>query len=160
MKENVLDVLMYLFENYMEEGSDFHPNQETLTAELAQAGFARRDIRKAFSWLEDLSMERERGFDVPLRAEGKSLRHYTPQELKKLDAECRGFLQSMETSGVIAASTRELVIDRVMALEVDEISLGELKWVMLMVLFNQPGQEQAASLLEDLVFDEMQGHLH
>jgi Smg protein len=160
MKENVLDVLMYLFENYMEEGSDFHPDQEKLTLELAQAGFARRDIREAFSWLEDLSVVRERGFGVPLHADGRSLRHYTPQELKKLDAECRGFLQQMETSGVITPSTRELVIDRVMALEVDEISLGELKWIMLMVLFNQPGQEQAAGLLEDLVFDEMQGHLH
>lgn len=160
MKENVLDVLMYLFENYMEEGSEFHPDQESLTVELAQAGFARRDIRKAFSWLEDLSMVRAHHARLPLRAEGRSLRHYTPQECARLDVRCRGFLQLMETHGVIDASTRELVIDRVMALEVEEITLAELKWVMLMVLFNQPGHEQSARLLEDLVFDERQGHLH
>ena len=29
-----------------------------------------------------------------------------------------------------------------------------------MVLFNHPGSENAYHLLEDLVFDEMQGHLH
>ncbi len=160
MKENVLDVLMYLFENYMEEGSEFHPDQETLTAELAQAGFARHDIRKAFTWLEDLSTVRTHHTRLPLRAEGQSLRHYTPQECARLDARCRGFLQLMETHGVIDASMRELIIDRVMALELEEITLEELKWVMLMVLFNQPGQAQAAHLFEELVFDELQGHLH
>lgn len=160
MKENVLDVLMYLFENYMEEGSEFHPDQEALTAELAQAGFARYDIRKAFSWLEDLSIVRAHHARLPFRTDGAALRHYTPQECARLDVRCRGFLQLMETRGVIDAATRELIIDRVMALEVEEITLEELKWVMLMVLFNQPGQELAASLLEDLVFDGLQGHLH
>ena len=78
----------------------------------------------------------------------------------KLDEECRGYLQFMETSGVIDPATREVVIDRLMALEVDEIALDQLKWVMLLVLFNQPGQEYAYHMLEDMVFDEMQGHLH
>ena len=55
MKENMLDVLLYLFENYMIEGQEFQPDQETLSVELAQAGFADREINKAFDWLEDLS---------------------------------------------------------------------------------------------------------
>ena len=66
----------------------------------------------------------------------------------------------MEQSGVLDAVTRELVIDRVMALDLEEISLDQLKWVILMVLFNQPGQEHAHVLLEDIVFDEMEGHLN
>ena len=60
MKENVFDVLMYLFENYMDEGPEFNPDQERLTAELAEAGFARGEIGKAFSWLEGLSELRDR----------------------------------------------------------------------------------------------------
>ncbi len=162
MKESVLDVLMYLFENYMEEGSEFHPDQESLVTELAQAGFARHDIHKAFSWLEDLSAVRRRAEDAAWAsgAGGRALRHYSPRECARLDLDCRGFLQRMESLGLIDAAMRELVIDRVMALEVEEITLDELKWVMLMVLYNQPGQEQAARLLEDLVADEPQGHLH
>jgi Smg protein len=65
----------------------------------------------------------------------------------------------MEQIGVLNSAMRELIIDRVMALEVEEISLDHFKWIILMVLFNQPGQEQAYALLEDLVYDEMQGHL-
>jgi Smg protein len=160
MKENVLDVLMYLFENYMEEGSEFHPDQDALVTELTQAGFARHDIHKAFSWLEDLSVVRAHRARLPWRDEGRALRHYTLEECARLDLECRGFLQRMEALGVIDATTRELVIDRVMALEVEDIGLDELKWVMLMVLYNQPGQEQAARLLEELVYNKPQGWLH
>jgi Smg protein len=158
MKETVFDVLMYLFENYMDEGPEFNPDQEALTAELAEAGFARGEIRKAFSWLEGLSQLRaEPGVGVP---GSQTLRHYTPAEQEKLDAASRGFLLAMERSGVLSPLTREIVIDRVMALETVDITLDQLKWVMLMVLFNQPGQETAYDFLENMVFEEMQGHLH
>ena len=52
-----------------------------------------------------------------------------------------------------------MVIDRVMALEAEEIDLEQLKWVVLMVLFNQPGQEQAYDLLEDWVVSEKRDFL-
>lgn len=161
MKENVLDILMYLFENYMDDGPEFHPDQESLTTELTQAGFAKREISKAFSWLEDLSTLRAQAAQAPSNGgSARALRHYTPLEMEKLNEECRGFMLFMEQGGVLDPPTRELVIDRVMALEIEELSLEQLKWVMLMVLFNQPDQDYAYSVLEDLVFDEMQGHLH
>jgi len=160
IKENVFDVLMYLFENYMDEGAEFHPDQETLTTELTEAGFPRGEIRKAFHWLEGLSSVRESATCLPLPGSGAALRHYTSPEMEKLDEECRGFLLYMEQSGVLDSTMRELVIDRAMALEVEEIAIDQLKWIMLMVLFNHPGSENAYHLLEDLVFDEMQGHLH
>jgi len=159
MKENVFDVLMYLFENYMDEGPEFNPDQERLTDELAEAGFARTEIGKAFSWLEGLSELRELP-ETRMAAGARAMRHFAAQELVKLNTPCRGFLLQMEAFGVLTPITRELVLDRVMALETDEISLDQLKWVMLMVLFNQPGQETAYDLLENIVYDEMEGHLH
>jgi Smg protein len=52
------------------------------------------------------------------------------------------------------------VIDRLMALDGDEIDIEKLKWVALMVLFSQPGQETAFSRMEDLVFEDRAGALH
>jgi Smg protein len=66
----------------------------------------------------------------------------------------------MESSGILDAPTREFVIDRVMALEVDEITLEQLKWVTWMVLFHQPGQEYAHGLFENFVFDQQPIQLH
>lgn len=158
-KENVFDVLMYLFENYMDEGPEFQPDQGALTHELSLAGFHKGEISKAFLWLEGLSDQRDRPERKPV-ANSQSLRQFGDAELVRLNAECRGFLLFMEQCGVLDATTREIVIDRAMALDLEELALEQLKWIILMVLFNQPGHEHAYALLEDLVFDEMQGHLH
>ncbi len=77
-----------------------------------------------------------------------------------MDAECRGFLLFLEQVKVLDATTRELVVDRVMALESESIDLEQLKWVVLMVLFNQPGQETMFSWMEDFVFDREACRLH
>ena len=95
-----------------------------------------------------------------LHFSAKSIRLYTDEETEKLDLDSRGFLMFLEQTGVLDHNTREMVIDRVMALESEEIDLEQLKWVVLMVLFNQPGREAAYAWMEDLVFDEMPGVIH
>jgi len=151
---------MYLFENYMDEGPDFNPDQESLVVELAQAGFPKGEIVKAFAWLEGLAALRSSEATPPANASLKSLRVYSEDECKKMDVASRGFLLFLEQGGVIDSAARELVVDRVMALETDEMDLEQLKWIILMVLFNQPGQEQAYAWMEDLVFNETQGTIN
>ena len=73
-------------------------------------------------------------------------------ELDKLDVESRGFLLFLEQHGVVDADQRDLVLDRAMALDQDELDLDDLKWVVLMVLFNQPGSEAAYAWMETQMF--------
>jgi Smg protein len=47
-----------------------------------------------------------------------------------------------------------------MALDADDIDIEKVKWVVLMVLFSQPGQEQAYARMEDLVFEERTDAIH
>jgi Smg protein len=75
-------------------------------------------------------------------------------------ADVRGFLLHLEHVGILSATQRELVIDRLLALDADDISIDQVKWVVLMVLFSQPGQEQAYARMEDLVFEERPDVLH
>ncbi len=160
MKENVLDVLMYLFETYyMDEDTEPSPDRETLHTQLLEAGFHRTDIEHALGWLEGLAdASRENGrHEAPLAS---SLRVFTGQEIEKLDLECRGFLLYLEQNRILTPPAREIVIDRVMALQTEEIDIEQLKWVILMVLFNQPGQEEAYAWMEELVFDHPAGYLH
>jgi len=81
-------------------------------------------------------------------------------ESEKLDVESRGFVLFLEQCGILDSANRELVIDRVMALDTHEIDLEQLKWIILMVLFNLPGQEAAYASMEDLVFEGVTGSLH
>ena len=157
MKENILDVLMYLFENYMNDEIEFDTDEESLKTELEQAGFHKGEISKAFLWLEGLAGLQGSSEQV---SSAESIRVYTTEESEKLDLDSRGFLMFLEQTGVLDHNTREMVIDRVMALESEEIDLEQLKWVVLMVLFNQPGREAAYAWMEDLVFDEIPGVVH
>jgi len=159
MKETVFDVLMYLFENYFEEDYEINSDQESLKYELVQAGFGDNQVSKAFDWLEGLALQKDLIQSDNL-TEKSTLRMYSEREMEKLDVECRGFLIFLEQSGVLDAFDREVVIDRAMALEAEEIDLQQLKWVVLMVLLNQPGKEAAFTWMEDIVMDDTQSCLH
>jgi Smg protein len=159
MKENMFDVLMYLFEHYyMDEETELSPDRESLHTELMEAGFPSSDINQAFEWLEDLAVQPHQ---VQAPQTENALRVYSDMETERLDAESRGFLLFLEQMGILTPEARERVIDRAMALDTDDFDLNQLKWVVLMVLFNQPGAEAAYAWMEDLVFDSVPGgYLH
>ncbi len=160
MKESVLDVLMYLFEHYLDDDDvDVDSDRESLRQELSEAGFPHMEISKAFDWLEGLTADHDGPCPEGVK-DAPSTRIYAVEEMERLDSEGRGLLLFLEQAGVLDATTRELVIDRVMALEAGGIDLEQLKWVILMVLFNQPGKESMFTWMEDFVFDREAGRLH
>ena len=157
MKETILDVLLYLFEHYFYDDPDAVRDRDSLQNGLIQAGFSPTEINKAFDWLDELARQRPVSasprLDTPVRV-------YSEPELDRLDIECRGFLMFLEHSGVIDADQRELVLDRVMALDQDEVDVDDLKWVVLMVLFNQPGSEAAYAWMESQMFEDEPEPVH
>ncbi len=161
MKEDVLEVLIYLFDNYMDdERARRQPDRAALTEELEQAGFRDGEIEKAFAWLEGLADHRDRPPQQDQLHTEAAVRIYNSREAARLDAECLGFIMFLEHNGIVSPAHREIVLERIMALESDEIDLDQVKWVVLMVLFNLPGQEAAYAWVEDLVFDQAFGHIH
>lgn len=158
MKQTVLDVLVFLFEHCMEEDNR-NLDHDALRGQLIEAGFPDGQITKAFDWLEALAKQRESAASGTT-ARNSSLRIFTATESEKLSRESRGLLLYLEQVGVLDSGARELVIERAMALDAEEIGADELKWIVLMVLFNQPGNEEAFVWMEDLVMDELRGSLN
>lgn len=150
MKSDVLELLVYLFEHYMDDEGERLPDEEGLRDELQQAGFRLHDIRKAFAWLGDLA---DRPEPLGVTANDSALRHFDDSEMLRLDASCRGFLLFLEQNGVLNPLSRERVIDRLMALEGDLISIEHVKWVVLLVLFSEPGEEAAFAWMHELVYE-------
>jgi Smg protein len=159
MKEGVLDILIYLFENYFDAETDdgFEPDRDTLKLELEKAGFPGSEVERALCWLEELAADPARLSPSPT---ARAIRVFAALEQARLDTDCRGYLVHLEQIGILSPMQRELVIDRLMALDGDEIDIDKLKWVVLMVLFSQPGQETAFSRMEDLVFEDRSGAIH
>ena len=156
MNHNVLDVLMYLFETFAEH--DEATDQGVLRQGLLQAGFGAPEVDRALDWLEDLNRDPDHPF--PSAPGAHSVRLYSPLELSRMDTACRGYLVYLEQAGILSPRSREIVIDRLMALGAGEIDVEQVKWVTLMVLYSQAEQENAFARMEDLVFEENTGLVH
>jgi Smg protein len=155
MKETIFDVLMYLFEHYMEDELEILPDSDSVRTELLAAGFEQIEVNKAFAWLESLSLQR-----AIKPAITTSFRIFSHEEKAKLDLECLDLLMFLERSGILTSANREVVIDRALALEDEEISLEKLKWIVLLVLLSQPDEEIAFSRMEDIVYDLVPTYLN
>jgi Smg protein len=159
VNENVIDVLIYIYETYMDGDQPVPSDHIMMQEELLEAGFRQDEIKKAFDWLDDLAwsqgtLEYTSGTTLP------SVRIYTEAESRKLDTEIRGMLLFLEQNGILDPFSREIVIERAMALETEEMSADDVKWIVLLVLVNQPGQEAAFTLMEDLVYNGLPEYLH
>ena len=158
MKENVLDVLMYLFETYIDAEEEPEPDQNELRNELSRAGFGDSEIDRALDWLDGLTDNQQKLVHNSHTSRG--IRIYDESEMQRLDAGCRGFITYLEQIGILSPPQREILVDRLLALESPDIDVEQIKWVVLMVLFSQPGQELAYARMEDLVFDETDTAIH
>jgi Smg protein len=141
------DILVYLFENCQQ--AELAYDRERVAKKLSAAGFEDSDISEALHWLAGV-LRAPHAVREPLPDARSTFRAYAPRELAKLDAQCRGFLLTLEHSGILSADTRELVLERALAASGDMLSLEQLKLVVLMVLWNQ--QTPTSRLLAEDLF--------
>ena len=158
MNENLIDVLIFIYENYMD--ADTQPqDQILLEQELSKAGFEKDEIEKAFNWLDELAW-RQGSITEAASASRPSNRVYTMEEQQRIDLSTRGMLLYLEQNGILDPVSRELVIERAMALNTLELEADDVKWIVLLVLLNQPGQESAFALMEELIYNGNPEQLH
>jgi len=161
VNENLIDVLIYIYENYMDSEESVPVDQVTLEEELLQAGFKEGEVSKAFSWLDELAWRQGSLVEYGAAAvANRSMRIFNAQEQQKMDLEIQGMLLNLEQMGILDPMSRELVIERCMAIETEELTTDDVKWVVLLVLLNQPGQENAFALMEELVYNGEPPYLH
>ncbi len=156
MKESVLDVLMYLFESFADSEDEPEPDRNELKEELERAGFHDREIDRALDWLDGLNSAGATS-NAPQQM---ALRVFDTAEQERLDPPSRGYLLHLEQIGILQPIQRELVIDRLLALDSEEIDVEQTKWVVMMVLFSQPNQKEAFVQMEDLVFADDTAWVH
>jgi len=157
MKQNVVDVLMYLFENIITDENPIFPENEHMFDRLEDLGFPQHEILLAFDWLEDLAEIHTELLTTDSRPSisSDSVRIYSDLEKLLLDHSCISFLIHLEQNQVVTPVSREVILDRVIALDV-ELELEQLKWIIMIVLYSQPGEENAYAWMENLIFETHQ----
>jgi Smg protein len=127
------EILVYVFEHCQQADVAF--DRERVAKKLSAAGFEDSDISEALHWLAGVRAPQPEFSKLP--DSRRTFRAYAPRELAKLDAHCRGFLLTLEHSGILSPQTREVVIERALAAAGDSLTLDQLKLIVLMVLWNQ-----------------------
>jgi len=160
MKEGVIDVLMYIFSSYIDRDDSLPEDRDSIDSDLREAGFESQEIDKAFDWLDGLALAE----DIPtLQQSSNSIRIYSKKEQQRLDTKVQGFLLFLEQSGVLTPELRELVINRIMALDGNSlVDMEEFRWVVMMVLFNSAIDQDENTLMhyEDIVFADQPAIFH
>jgi Smg protein len=128
------DVLVYVFENCQQ--TEVAHEADRVAKKLSAAGFEDSDISEALHWLAGVRTGPHASLGNLPDAQ-RSFRAFAAREIAKLDAQCRGFLMTLEHSGILTAQTRELVIERSLAAAGEALTLEQLKLIVLMVMWNQ-----------------------
>lgn len=153
----MFEILVYLFENYFE--ANIRPDQTTLARELYAAGFEEGDIHRAFDWFTAFEAMTREADAIGMTPRTTGFRVFAETESSKIDSAALSFLLFLEQAGVMDAGERELVIDRAMALPDSEVSLNQIKWIVLMSMWNQ-GKVNDYLFVEDALFNDARMTLH
>ena len=172
----MFEVLVFVYENYCP--IDANPQWEQLERKLNAVGFEAEEIQEALVWLRGLSLvasgarsdgseaepsptQAHRALDIDTVERGcpgfrdasaTSMRIYSTAEQDHLGSQCLGFVSFLESTGVLTAQLREIVVDRAMAAPGDPDGLDDLKIIVLMVYWSF-GEEPDALVLDELCDD-------
>ena len=157
----MFEIIIYLFESYMHIEQRVEIDAQQITDELMEEGFQSSDIAKALAWLDNLTRLHEQNpQSKTLPAQKTSHRVYSVVEQRRLAKDCQSFIAYLDQADILNTHTREVVIDCAMSLEIDELTLHDLKWLILMVLFNDPNSDDAFLQLESMLLDFEDGLIH
>jgi len=163
----MFDVLVFVYEHYWR--GDACPQWSQLERKLHAVGFESQEITDALQWLTCLRQAtrnterphtKQSQSDAPIRPlalaqlghASDSMRVFSVAEQNRLGAQCLGFIRFLEGSAVLPAHMREIVVDRAMDCDSDELSLEDLKIIVLMVYWSF-GEEPDALVLDELCDD-------
>jgi Smg protein len=150
----MFDVLVYLYEHYWRP--DACPESDLLVRKLSAVGFEEDEITEALTWLDGLQAVTQHAVLPP--TDGSS-RVYCEVELDRLGTEALGFLQFLESAGVLTPTLREVVLDRVLAVPRGPVAIEDFKILVLLVFWSL-GEEPDALILDELFVDDEDRLIH
>jgi len=163
----MFEVLAFVYDNYYT--GEARPEPAHLKKKLGAVGFEADEVDDAMRWLAGLNLASQDASSASsatdqdatptppqawlLQPSELSMRIYPVPEQIHLGIQALGFIRFMESSGMLPAHMREVVIDRAMAAPGAPVTLDDLKLIVLMVYWSF-GREPDALVLDELCDDE------
>ena len=139
IKEDFLDILLYLFEYYSEDPVRESDTSFVIRDHLIDAGFQDAAIDHAMDWVEIFKDPKE---DTMLHVpSSSSVRILSDDEKNLLDVECQNYISRLEKFGLLTPEKRELLIDKLTSIGFEPMDLEVVKALSILMLFQEPSVE-------------------
>ena len=139
IKEDFLDILLYLFEYYSEDPVRESDTSFVIRDHLIDAGFQDAVIDHAMDWVEIFKSPKE---DMMLHIpSSSSVRILSDDEKNLLDVECQNYISRLEKFGLLTPEKRELLIDKLTSIGFEPMDLEVVKALSILMLFQEPSVE-------------------
>mgnify|MGYP006105876539 CR=1 FL=1 len=153
----MFDLLIYMFENYL--SSKPHSDFTNITQELEAAGFDNKEIKSALDWFTQLEKLADKDNVSIKHNYENTIRIFTDNEKNKITTEGLGFILFLEQAHILKSGEREIILDQAMAINQKVISLNEVRWIVMMTLW-QNGRENDYLFVEDALYMPDQNRMH
>ena len=139
IKEDFLDILLYLFEYYSEDPVRESDTSFVIRDHLIDAGFQDAAIDHAMDWVE---IFKNQGENMMLHTpSNSSIRILSDDEKNLLDVECQNYISRLEKFGLLTPEKRELQIDKLTSIGFEPMDLEVVKALSILMLFHEPSVE-------------------
>ena len=127
----MIDVIAFLIEHFQDV--DAFPPRKDLGVLLEEVGFNDEEIGDALSCLDDLRFEPLIPTEKLRNSTGSRI--YNNEELDALPLEVRGLVHFLEQNGALNPEQREFVLNALMNLPYEDITVDHAKVLALLVLW-------------------------
>ena len=133
MRNKILEIVVFLID-YMREKGAKQTTTEEISVKLSEMGYTDDEIDTAYDWfVEQFSSENEPEYSSFPKRSG-SMRILTDTERLLISPDAYGFLMKLLNGGVIDDEQLETVIDRVISLSGDPLTLDQIKEIASSVI--------------------------
>ena len=139
LKEDFLDVLLYLFEYYSEDPVRETGSNTEIKKHLIGAGFEDDVINHAMDWVAIFKGPADSAeITIP---QSLSVRIFSNEEKSLLDDECQNYIIRLEKFGLLTPQKRELLIDKLTSIGFEPMDIEVVKALSILMLFQEPSVE-------------------
>ncbi len=139
LKEDFLDVLLYLFEYYSEDPVRETGSNVEIKKHLKGAGFEDDVINHAMDWVAIFKSPADSAeITIP---QSLSVRIFSNEEKSLLDDECQNYIIRLEKFGLLTPQKRELLIDKLTSIGFEPMDIEVVKALSILMLFQEPSVE-------------------
>lgn len=152
-----LDLLHYIFEQFIFTEPELWSNQTLLREHLVNEGCPEPEIDRVFDWLDEFNNVPEALNTAP---SSHSLRIFSSDERARLSKRAQGLIWMLQEKGIIDASLREQIIRQAMLLDQSRLSREDIGRIALVALYLRPDREASFTWLGTHLFDTITTSSH